>query len=260
MIILYGSFARWDFVEKDITYVDGHHEEFQSDYDIMVVMKDVFAQKELDWYSLEKELQISFNQVESGRYPRPIKIIYENILDLDDKLRDGRYFYVDVKKEGIPLYDSWKYVLREPKNLSPEERLELQKEDFHHWFPSAEEFYDDFKSNLVKGRLNKSAFELHQAAERYLTTYLLVKNHYKPKEHDVLFLYQDVLEMDASFEWWFDSDDEYEEEMLILLRRCYVDSRYDKSFSITKEELEFLEKKVLWLREKVEEKCREIVG
>jgi HEPN domain-containing protein len=41
---------------------------------------------------------------------------------------------------------------------------------------------------------------LHQSAERYLTTYLLVKNHYKPKEHDVLFLYEDIVEFDSFFE------------------------------------------------------------
>ena len=45
MVILFWSFARWGFIEKDITYVDNHHEEFQSDYDILVVMKDNFAEK-----------------------------------------------------------------------------------------------------------------------------------------------------------------------------------------------------------------------
>jgi hypothetical protein len=105
-------------------------------------MKDRFAQKEADWYNLEKELNLEFNKVESGRYPRPIKIIHENILELDDKLRDNRYFYVDVKKEGVVLYDTGNYVLREPKNLTPEERLELQKEDFDHWFSSANTFLE----------------------------------------------------------------------------------------------------------------------
>ena len=256
MVILFWSFARWDFVEKDITYVDGHHEEFQSDYDIMVVLKDKFTEDKADWYSLVKELNKNFRDPKEWKYQRPIKIISENILELDDKLRDNRYFYVDVKKDGIAMYNSWKFKLRDPKNFSTEEKLELQKEDFKHWFSSANEFFDDFKSNFEKNRLSKSAFELHQATERYITTYLLVKNHYKPKEHDIGVLYNDMLRLDESLNWWFNLDDDYEEDMFILLRRSYVDSRYDKTFSITKEELEFLEKKVIWLKDKVEGKCK----
>ncbi len=260
MVVLFWSFARWDYVEKDINYVQDHFEEFQSDYDIMVVVKNKFAEDDLDTYSLEKEVNESLWKPESWRYKRPVKIIFENIQELNEKLREDWYFYADVRKDGIILYDSWKYTLEKAKVFTPEEKLQAQKENFKHWFNSANVFLKHFTNAKNDNELNESAFFLHQSAERYMTTYLLVKNHYKPKEHDIVFLYNDVVALDWDFHWWFDHDNEYEESMLILLRRSYVDARYDKSFSISKQELEFLEKKVLWLRDLVEEKCEEVIS
>ena len=40
-IILFGSYARGDFVERDITYAKGlgYPEEFRSDFDIMIILQ-----------------------------------------------------------------------------------------------------------------------------------------------------------------------------------------------------------------------------
>ena len=39
-IILFGSYARGDFVERDVTYAEGlgYPEEFRSDFDILVIL------------------------------------------------------------------------------------------------------------------------------------------------------------------------------------------------------------------------------
>jgi uncharacterized protein len=41
-----------------------------------------------------------------------------------------------------------------------------------------------------------------------------------------------------------------------LLKRAYVDARYSKDYKITKEELKFLEEKVLKLKDLVEKLCK----
>lgn len=110
---------------------------------------------------------------------------------------------------------------------------------------------------LEENFLNNSVFQLHQATERYITSYLLVKTWYRPKTHDIETLYKLMLKLDSKFENWFDLNNCDEKEKLELLRKAYVEARYDDSYKITKEELEFLEKKVLVLRDLVEKLCKE---
>ena len=57
-----------------------------------------------------------------------------------------RYFYSDVKKEGIILYEESSLRLAEEKILTDKERLEMMKEDFDLWFPSWEGFLEMYKS------------------------------------------------------------------------------------------------------------------
>jgi hypothetical protein len=56
----------------------------------------------------------------------------------------------------------------------------LAREYYEEWYPSAGEFFDDFRSNTERGRGKKAAFELHQAAERLYHCALLVLTLYTP--------------------------------------------------------------------------------
>jgi uncharacterized protein len=64
-----------------------------------------------------------------------------------------------------------------------------------------------------------------------------------------------LLKEDKSFESWFDFGVLEEKTHFELLRRAYVDARYSKDYKISKEELKFLEEKVLKLKEIVEMLC-----
>ncbi|HJD54946.1 MAG TPA: hypothetical protein LFW11_06450 [Rickettsia endosymbiont of Proechinophthirus fluctus] len=61
-----------------------------------------------------------------------ISIICESISEVNDKLEKGRYFYTDIKREGILLYDSGEQLAR-AKNLSWSEVKEMAKEDYECW-------------------------------------------------------------------------------------------------------------------------------
>ena len=52
---------------------------------------------------------------------------------------------------------------------------------FDIWFPYGGEFLIDAKNGYERGSLKKAAFELHQAAECFYNTALLVFTGYKPK-------------------------------------------------------------------------------
>jgi uncharacterized protein len=59
--------------------------------------------------------------------------------------------------------------------MSLEEREKIKKEDFEYWLNSANQFFTTFQDDFNRDWLSKSAFELHQSTERFITAYMLVK-------------------------------------------------------------------------------------
>ena len=112
---------------------------------------------------------------------------------------------------------------------------------------------------MSRGFLNKAAFELHQAVERYITAYLLVKTGYRPKTHDLQKLYERIVGLDDSFSNWFNFSEKDEQENFELLKRAYVDARYSNEYQITKAKLGDLETKVLELKNLVMGSCNKLI-
>lgn len=256
-IILFWSYAKGTFVEKDVTHTQNYPEIFRSDFDIMVITKkDLWEEAGGMWVYIEDKIS------KKKHIETPFTILLEDLNHVNTMLSMGRYFYSDVKKEWVLLFDASWVELAERKILTKEERLEMMKEDFELWFPQWEVFFENFKSNLAKADkwdiyLKNAAFQLHQAAESYMTAYLLVKTMYKEKTHDLRHLYIDMMRNDEVFRDWFNLKDEKEFFLFELLRDAYVRARYDKHYKIIKEELEFLQKKVIILRDRVERLCKE---
>jgi predicted nucleotidyltransferase/HEPN domain-containing protein len=251
MVILFGSYARGDWVED--TYTEGHITyEYKSDFDILVIVKNrQYARRIMTWDKMESAINNS----------RTIKtwatVIVHDITEVNKALLRGRYFFTDIKKEGVLLYDSKRFKLEKAQKLSPEERKQTAQEDFKYWFKSAREFYDDFKSNLEKRRYSKSAFELHQATERFYTTTLLVFTHYKPKEHDIKTLGKQAGNLDPRFLPVFPHETQEERRLFELLRKAYIDARYNRNYKVTKKELEYLAGRVNKLQRLTKEICKE---
>src|SRR3546814_19798391 len=72
-------------------------------------------------------------------------------------LAHGRVFFIEVKKDGIALYEVDDRGLATPKPKTPEQALAAAREYFEDYFPSSGEFFDDFRSKDRKStRLNSS--------------------------------------------------------------------------------------------------------
>jgi HEPN domain-containing protein/predicted nucleotidyltransferase len=253
MVILFGSYARGDWVE-DI-YTEGHITyEYKSDFDILIIVKNrQYARRIMTWDKVESSINNS----------RTIKtwatVIVHDINEVNRALSRGRYFFTDIKKEGILLYDSKRYKLEKAQKLSPEERKQIAQEDFNYWFKSARYFFDNFKANFEKRRYNVAAFELHQATERFYTAILLVFTHYKPKEHDIKTLGKQVGNLDPRFLPVFPRKTPEERRLFELLRKAYIDARYNRNYKITKKELEYVAERVKKLQQLTKEICKQRV-
>jgi uncharacterized protein len=251
MIILFGSFARGDWVDDRYTE-NGTIYEYKSDYDILVVVNsEVLAirkESKKRWqYKLRRDTGLN----------TPLNVIFHGIDYLNSEIEDGSYFFVDVLKEGIMLYDSGNFQLSTPKPLNPKDRKKKAQRYFDKWFDGANEFLIDYNNAFNRDSFSKAAFELHQATERFYTCILLVYTDYKPKIHDLEKLNRQVCKLDCRFKTIFPRPNDEEERLFQLLKKAYIDSRYKLDYKVTKEDLEYLSQRVEKLRDLTELACKE---
>jgi uncharacterized protein len=133
MLILFGSYARGDWVEdldpETLQY------RYQSDFDLLIVTE---TPRQAD--RVEQNNQLS-NRLAKTIHRTPISLIAEDIHFINRRLRKSQYFYIDIKREGILLYDSGKFQLAEPIEITLKERKKLAEDDFKYWFSSANDFF-----------------------------------------------------------------------------------------------------------------------
>ena len=255
MIILFGSHARGDWVEKD-TYVEGYATyEYVSDFDVLLVVgSEKLERNHGVWNRIEKMI------ADDPSITTPVSFIVDTISFVNEQLAEGQYFYTDIKKEGVMLYDSGKFTLTEHKQLSADEERALKEEDYAMWTQKATDMLRRYTSSfeLVREgeRWNKiAAFDLHQAAEALYISFLLVCTGYRPKTHDLEKLDTRVTKVDQEFAGVFPREKEEDAKIFDLLRRAYVDARYKKEYSITTDELRQLAERIKKLQRLVTVRC-----
>lgn len=250
LVILFGSYARGKWVEEYAE--DGIHLQYQSDYDLLVIVKtrSTSAQHRLEY-------DIITTTQNMPNIKTPVSPIVHDIEFVNRRLEKAQYFFSDIKKQGIVLYDSGQLKLKKPRELANKERYQLAKEDYEYWFSKAKNFYEGFSFYLSKQNYNEAAFLLHQVAERLYTTLLLVFTRYKPNTHDLSILRRLTNVLDERLIKIFPLRNSEETYRFILLRDAYVDARYKKSYAITEEELIWLSERISELRQLTETLCQE---
>ncbi|WP_428634611.1 HEPN domain-containing protein [Sedimenticola sp.] len=250
MIILFGSYARGDWVED--TYEEGGITyTYHSDYDILIVVADKSEERNVEHDNAMREA------LEPGRDGTKVSYIVHTIHHVNQMLAERRFFFLDILKEGYLLHDSKRFMLaRPPKELEPDIMLRISKEYFKEWMESADDFFETSEDTLKKGKVRLAAFLLHQAAERYITCLLLVETGYRPKEHDMERLLKQAAGFDKGFNTVFPRHNKAERHLFDLLRRAYVDARYNKTYRITEQELNTLSKRVQELKAISDRVCR----
>ncbi|MDB5034029.1 MAG: polymerase beta domain protein region [Chlorobi bacterium] len=247
MIILFGSYAAGTWVEEPGP--DPRTFEYQSDFDIYVLVEDKkVARKGSLWARVENRLR--------RQVPTPVGLLVDAIAAFDSYIREGRYFYTDIRTLGILLYDSEKFALAEPRELSPEQRLVLATEDFEYWFDSANGFLLNTQFAIDRADYINAVFQLHQATERLYSALLLTFTNYKPKLHDIEKLGNLAAGQAPELVPVFPIGTEEERRLFSLLRRAYIEARYDKKYRIERQELEWLLERVIALKGIVEDVCR----
>ena len=256
MIILFGSYAKGTWVRD--WYVEGHITySYESDLDILVVTKNP-KYRGLKGASFESDLtkRLERKGLRGKSFGAPwVTFVVEPIKYLNQQLEKSQYFFSDIKKEGILLYDSGEFTLAEAKDLNWKERRQIAKDDFDQWFPRAIGFIKATNYMLQDNYLNLAAFQLHQATESFYSAILLVFTGYKPRLHDIEKLGSLASNYSDELLKIFPRDTKEQEERFILLKLAYTEARYNKNYKITEEQLVYLIKRVEKLKSITEEIC-----
>jgi uncharacterized protein len=245
-IILFGSYSRDD-------WVDDPKSGYQSDFDLLVIVNhDDLTDIAHYWYVAEDRI------LRDAAIARPVNIVVHSLDEVNRSLKRGEYFWVDIARDGIVLYELPCHPLATPMPLTPADAYQMAKAYFEEWLPSIERALDTAEGQVEKGTddlgwRKDAAFSLHQATERAYICFLLVRTLYFPKSHNIKFLRSLAEDIESRLIDAWPRDKRIDRRRFRLLKRAYVEARYSTAYQIGIEDLNAILICVRALRDVIEQ-------
>ncbi|WP_421388054.1 nucleotidyltransferase and HEPN domain-containing protein [Agrobacterium tumefaciens] len=228
-IILFGSYARGTWVDEPHT-----SKGYRSDFDILVIVSNKeladpkYWDKATDRLMWDKEIET------------PVSLIVHGAREISNFLQEGQYFFSDIRRDGIALYELDDRELAEPKVLMPHEAFEVARKNAANRFKVIDSFVNFSLFGLQNRDLPGTAFQSHQAVEHMYGALLLTLTNHTPASHNLKFLRglsedRDVRLIDAwprdqaRYVSWFN-----------LLNEAYVKARYSEHYEMSEEGLSWI--------------------
>ncbi len=246
MVILYGSYARGNYVLWDSKVEFGVKTSYQSDYDILIIVST--SNLKSIQQRLERVAAKYHKLFENRRHASP-QFVIENINKVNRKLEVSQYFFTDIAKYGIMLHNDEKYLLTKPRELKYEEIRDIAQKEFDVCHPYGCNFLTTSYFNLEHNMLKECAFILHQACEKFYNSILLVFTNYQPKNHKINELAGMVKRFSREVVTVFPQNTDFEKECFDLLCRAYIEARYDMDFQVTREQLKYIQTRLEVLKD-----------
>lgn len=181
MIVLYGSYARGGYVLWDQKVEFGVNTAYQSDYDLMIIVPKSKMKYTED--RLGSKVTPKYHKIFARRRHASPQFIIEDISKLNKELERSQYFFTDIVKKGIKIYETKEFQLAKPRELSFKEIKKTAQFEYNIHFPNGETFLDIAYSMLEKGKYKIGSFELLQACRRFYSAISLVFTNYCLKSH-----------------------------------------------------------------------------
>lgn len=247
-IILFGSYARGTWVDEPHT-----KKGYKSDYDLLIVVNN---RKLTDfaayWHKAEDRL-LRLQGVET-----PVNFIVHSRREVNEALRQGQYFFVDIRREGIVLYELDDEPLATPKPLNPKDAYAAAEKYFPSRLQNAKDLLVLQKDTMEKGlQDNIAAFLTHQAIEQAYSVFLLTLTNYSPPTHNLTSLRRLAEAQDSRLVEVWPYDRHRYTAWFNLINEAYVKARYSTHYKIAKEALQWMTERVATLIHEVETICAE---
>ena len=247
-IILFGSYSRTDWVDEP-------ENGYQSDFDILVIAshKDLTDVAEY-WYVAEDKIQ------RDATIARPVNVIVHTLDEVNQGLTRGEYFWVDIARDGIALYELAGVALATPKPLTAADAYEMASAYLDRLLPSVDNWLRMANLAAAEGSdrdwLSKSAFNLHQAAETAYACFLLVRTQYVARSHNLKFLRSLAEAQEPRLIDSWPRATKVDRRRFELAKRAYVEARYATDYVISIDDLQAITAAVHKLRDNVESLSR----
>ena len=246
-IILFGSYARGTWVDEPHT-----KKGYKSDYDLLIVVNNrKLTDFSTYWHKAQDRL-IHLPEIRT-----PVSLIVHSRREVNAALYNGQYFFADIRRDGILLYELDDEPLAEPRSRQSADALRMAQEYFDDRMPHARTFMEGTQFFMGRGRFKEAAFLLHQSIEQAYSALLLVLTSYSPASHNLRHLRSLAEEQDKRLAEVWPRDQHQYVAWFNILNEAYVKSRYSKHYAISQEALGWLAEKVGDLIAHVENRCKE---
>lgn len=251
-IILFGSYARGDWVEDPVG-------RYFSDFDLLVVVSDERLTDSWEFWSAAESRLLS-ELVSGQRLRTPVSFVVHSLEDVNRQLELGRYFWVDVVRDGVVLMDTPGAEFVEPQPMSADvavsEASAYAAEAFEFVDRRLEALAMEMERGLSSpGWRKDAAFTAHQISERLYHCLLMVFTLYIPKSHNLIFLRRRTDEFDDRLRDVWPATTKLDKRAFELLRAAYVKARYSPHYRVSSEELDWISSRVRILDAIVREAC-----
>ena len=245
-IVLFGSYARGDWVHDPVG-------RYFSDFDLLVVV-DHEDLTDLEFWEAANERLLA--EISLGSQMRtPVTFIVHSLDDVNQKLELGRYFFTDIIRDGVVLFNEPGASFVKPHPLTPSTALSETEEYFEEWMETADRRVKVAEFSMSQSFNNIAAFEFHQATEALYIGLLLVLTLHTPRSHNLVHLRKMTEPLVPRLAEVWPHETKLQKRCFELLRAAYVKARYSRHYKITDEELAYVTERIALLREIVREAC-----
>lgn len=243
-IILFGSYARTNWVDEP-------ENGYLSDFDLLIVVNHEKLTNIADyWWNSEDQI------LRDPAIGRTVNLIVHDLNEVNDALRRGEYFWTDIARDGIALYEIPGHPFATPQPMTPADASTTADRYFASKIADLDLWLRDAHCHISEQAdgqhvRKRAAFELHQAVETAYACFLLVHTFYFPRSHNIKFLRSLSEGVNTSLVEAWPREQRLDRRRFELLKRAYVEARYSDQYDASSEDLEWLMARARHLRDRV---------
>lgn len=123
-IILFGSYARTDWVDEP-------ENGYLSDFDLLIVVNHEKLTNIADyWWNSEDQI------LRDPAIGRTVNLIVHDLQEVNDALRRGEYFWTDIVRDGIALYEIPGHPFALPKPITAQDAFVMAEQHYAETLPA----------------------------------------------------------------------------------------------------------------------------
>ncbi len=252
-IILFGSYARTDWVdEPDNGYL--------SDFDLLVIVSHEKLTDIADyWYVAEDKI------LRDSAVRRTVNIIVHTMAEVNQALTRGEYFWTDILRDGVVLYQLPGNQFAQPQPMTAAEAQDAAQRHFELKLKDLDLRIESARQHVAvcgQGQHVRkwAAFLLHQATETAYACFLLTHTFYFPRSHNIKFLRSLAEDTDKRLTAAWPREQRADRRRFEMLKRAYVEARYSDQYDVDAHDLVLQLEAVVQLRGLVAVACQERIA